>query len=42
MQSEVECLQDDSCVMDMEALVDLRIRQVKVTGRQLADLRSEI
>ncbi|GBG00537.1 hypothetical protein Rsub_13240, partial [Raphidocelis subcapitata] len=27
MQSELECLQDDSCVMEMERLIDLRIRQ---------------
>jgi hypothetical protein len=28
MQTEIECLRDDSCVMNMEALIDLRIRQV--------------
>ncbi|KAI8472455.1 MAG: S-adenosyl-L-methionine-dependent methyltransferase [Monoraphidium minutum] len=27
MQTEVECLQDDSCVLDMEALVYLRVKQ---------------
>lgn len=30
MQTEVECLQDDSCVMDMASLIDLRIKQVRV------------
>jgi hypothetical protein len=32
MQSELECLQDDGCVMDMERLIDLRIRQVGGTA----------
>ena len=32
MQSEAECLQDDSRVLDMPALIDLRIKQVRTGG----------
>jgi hypothetical protein len=38
MQSETECLQDDSAVLDMEALVDRRIQQVGNCKGRVGDM----